>query len=340
MPTWNDEHLAVVKEGGHVLKEWWVTHPHEPLNLDRADLSGAYLRDAMLSGANLSGTNLSHANLRDADLSHANLRGANLTGADLTGTNLTGADLTGADLVDAVLKWAVLKGTNLEDAEFFIAEFDQNRPRTPLVPSDVWLDRCRVHKARFRPRARDAWSVLRRTYTGPRFILSLLLLLAFVVPRIGKVMFWKGVEKAEMRMEETISELELQLDDYTVKHPESSALVRMIVTPLKEYGDFDETMRWKRHSIGGLVLGAHEPWWVMALAFGLLAFNLVRAVIMWFVAPIRDAEERSRVTPARDDYETWYWIHRCVATPLFVVSVGAVLWSMFDLLLTTVYLPA
>ena len=65
MPTWNDEHLAVVKEGGHVLKKWWVTHPHEPLNLDRADLSGAYLRDAMLSGANLSGTNLSRANLRD-----------------------------------------------------------------------------------------------------------------------------------------------------------------------------------------------------------------------------------------------------------------------------------
>ena len=172
------------------------------------------------------------------------------------------------------------------------------------------------------------------------FLKLKLLLLAFVVPRLGKAIFWKGVETAETRVEETLSELSVELDDYTVDHPESAALVNRIVAPLNEYGKFDNSNRWERHSMGGLVVDAHKAWWAMALATALVAFNLVRAVVMWFVAPMRDAEERSRLTPAKDDYEKWYWLHRRIVTPLFIVSVVAFLWRMFDLLLTTVYLPA
>ncbi len=379
MPTWNEEHLEVVKKGADAIKHWRNAHPGESLKLSRADLSRADLCDADLDRANLTRADLPGANLRGAtltntilvdaelkgallhgailtraDLTTATLNGANLTAANLSGANLTNASLVAAHLVDATLSGANLSGakllatnltgaslcsTNLEDADFTIDENEPNWWHRLYRRPTWWLDSCRVHKTRFHARARDPWSVLRRTYTGPRFILTLFLLLAFIAPRIGKAMFWKGVEKAETRLERTISTLSDELDNHSEDHPESAALVKRIIVPLEEYGDF-ESDNWERHKIGGLVLDFHQSWWAMALALVLVAFNLARAMVMWFVAPMRDAEERSQVTPAKDDYEKWFWVHRLVVTPLFVVSVCAFLWSMFDLLFTTVYLPA
>ncbi len=71
---------------------------HSKANLNRADLSGAYLYGADLSGAYLNRANLSGAYLYGANLYGANLSGANLSGADLYGANLYGANLSGADL--------------------------------------------------------------------------------------------------------------------------------------------------------------------------------------------------------------------------------------------------
>ena len=77
------------------LMPWYVK------NLERANLSGAYLGRANLEGANLEGANLIEADLGGANLSGANLEGANLTEADLRRANLSGANLTGANLAYA-----------------------------------------------------------------------------------------------------------------------------------------------------------------------------------------------------------------------------------------------
>ncbi|MGE6955061.1 pentapeptide repeat-containing protein, partial [Staphylococcus capitis] len=86
-------------------------------NLRGADLRGAHLSTTNLGLANLTGADLTGADLRDTDLSSAYLTGANLTGVDLTGANLEGAKLTGADLTGANLTGANLSLADLEGAK-------------------------------------------------------------------------------------------------------------------------------------------------------------------------------------------------------------------------------
>jgi len=99
----------------------WRARYGKPVDLYRADLSGADLygadlRRANLTEADLYGADLRGANLRRANLSGANLRGADLCGADLSGANLRGADLCGADLSGANLYGAHLREANLRGA--------------------------------------------------------------------------------------------------------------------------------------------------------------------------------------------------------------------------------
>jgi hypothetical protein len=89
---------------------------------------------------------------------------ADLTEADLTGANLSGADLSGADL-----SGATLVNTNLSEAKLHEV-------------SGMILDSTFIRNARFSPRATDPWSILRRSYTGPKLFFHILLFVAFVVP--------------------------------------------------------------------------------------------------------------------------------------------------------------
>lgn len=101
---------------------------HKPIiNLDRADLRGAYLAGADLKGANLTGAFLSEAFLEGVDLSEAKLNkvslnkaflgGANLSEADLTEAYLAEANLVGADLTGAkILEWQLKSVNSLEYA--------------------------------------------------------------------------------------------------------------------------------------------------------------------------------------------------------------------------------
>ena len=100
----------------------FVAQPRRPFELDRANLSGAWLPnedllEADLRDANLSNADLFLADLRDADLSHADLRDADLRGAKLFGAQLRGAKLGRADLIGADLSHADLSGDDLHGAE-------------------------------------------------------------------------------------------------------------------------------------------------------------------------------------------------------------------------------
>ncbi len=55
-------------------------------NLNKSDLSGAFLDAANLAGANLNKADLSGALLNGADLGGANLNGSNLTGTVFSNT--------------------------------------------------------------------------------------------------------------------------------------------------------------------------------------------------------------------------------------------------------------
>lgn len=94
----------------------------EPLQLRRADLTGALLNGVNLSRADLSEANLSGALLHRAILYETNLRGANLTeaslpDASLIDANMSHADLSRADLRGAFMSGAYLRGADLSDAD-------------------------------------------------------------------------------------------------------------------------------------------------------------------------------------------------------------------------------
>ncbi len=162
-------------------------------NFEDADLSGAVLIEAKLRYARLR-----QARLRGARLEECNLEGADLRQADLSGARMRGANLKGADLRSAILKgtdllWVDFSGANLRD-------IGVGNMRTTLLPFHKLpfkLDDCYIRDTRFSPRVSDPWSILRRSYTGPLFLMHLILLTLFAVPYVGRAVFWVGVNRIE-----------------------------------------------------------------------------------------------------------------------------------------------
>lgn len=370
----NSEHVELLGEV-EVWNRWRDDNPEVVPDLTGAFLMHRELRGAALYGADLSGANLAFANLREANLHEALLKGADLNGADLDDAvltranlrdaNLRAATLMSADLGQAHLAGAQLVSTNLEGAKFNLANLKGANLRlarladaelrgarlddADLRTSGYLLDSCRVFRTHFHPgvtpwartasevlfgesRSRlprilrstrrclnyvfapgpDAWSALRRIYTGPRFTLTLLLLVVFLAPRLAQAAYWVGVDAAEDRIQQVRNEA----------FPTSDAVAR------------------DSYRVAGLLLNFHRDGWSITLAFALLLFNLSRCLVMLYVAPMRDAEERSYVTPSKADYMKWYRIHCWVVAPLFFVSAIAFVWQVTSLLATEVRVPA
>ena len=83
----------------------------------------------------------------------------------------------------------IFEGANL--SEVLLDEADIRGAR------GIVLDSTRIRNARFSPTAKDPWSVLRKSYTGPRLILNYIFLIAFMVPYILKAAGWIGVSRIE-----------------------------------------------------------------------------------------------------------------------------------------------
>src|SRR5262249_39605530 len=117
------------------LRLFGLEPPHRPFDLERANLSGHWLkgqnfRDANLSRANLSGANLSYADLSGATLDSADLSDANLSGAKLIDAYLIDANLRSANLRSANLRGANLSGAKLIDADLSDADLRRARNLT------------------------------------------------------------------------------------------------------------------------------------------------------------------------------------------------------------------
>lgn len=148
----NQEHVAILKQGGEVWNRWRQEHPEErpelngailtdvdlhDVELDDANLSGADLSGANLEGSDLGGAYLRDAKLREANLTHVSLKGADLWGACLNKANLTEAVLGDANLNSADLSQATLTEAHLDDVNFFRANLDHaDLRRAELIRAD------------------------------------------------------------------------------------------------------------------------------------------------------------------------------------------------------------
>lgn len=198
----------------------------------------------------------------------------NVAGADFTSANFNKCSLEGRYSV------ANLQRANLEHARGLI------------------LDSTPIRNARFSPRASDPWSRLRRAYTGPRLVFTLMFLVAFFMPYVLKTAGWVSVSRVQGELKQHIEEARDRVE--ALKSEEHPA-ARPLTVALEAAADrlpHDNDDRWQTKSVWGLVIGTDKKWTYWVTAIVLIAYNLCRAVLTWFVATMRDAEERSGVSPA------------------------------------------
>lgn len=325
-----DAHLEHAYLGG----AWLLGANLKGANLEYANLSRVHLEHADLFGARLENANLLDAHLKHADLRSAHLKHADLSWAHLEDTNLFAADLNHANLLGAHLEYAHLLEAHLEHANLYVAHlehaylvwahlehatlFEAHLEHATLFEAhlkhaDLSLahlehakllgahvehacligavftgadvrkatglrfDANRVRDLHIEGNAPDPWSVLRRGYTGPLFFVHAALLVAFILPYVAKVLALSGADHA------------FPLKDGTRATISTSAGVwDVVVGP--------NPPAWR------VLVGLEQGWWVPVIGAILLIYNAIRAVLTIKVGQLRDAEERSGITPTLEEY--------------------------------------
>lgn len=329
----NPDHLKKLNRGAVEWNEWRRVERERGEARERIDLRGFNLRGRVLSDFDLRDADLQEAILRGAEL-RSNLRGALLLRADLRGANLRGASIDD--------KESDLRGCDFRECDVSEALLDQADMRSVR---GLVLDSTRVRNARFSPTAGDPWSVLRRSYTGPRLGFNIILLLLFVTPYVAKTTAWIAVNRVQQNANQATSWI---MDNVPLGESGVSVADRAIQrsanylkskTPSEQNG-------WHPYRVWQLLLGfdREATYWTTALA--LFIYNIGRAFLTYWVGPLRDEEERSGHSPAHRKRETdrelrlWHtygwmqWPHRAVRA-LFLVAVGAFIvhtWSWMNLL--------
>ena len=251
-----------------------------------ADGRRDFLAARLPAGADLRFAALPGANLRHADLVGADLSGADLRGADLTEAHLAGADLSHADLHDARLSEADLEGANLWQARGAV------------------FDTTCLRSARLSPRAADPWSTLRRSYTGPKLLFNLLFLVAFILPYAARTAYWVGVNQSQQGWAKAAGELERAADDLRLAGDPNQKVVASLSRRLGSVSPCLAEVCEERQVVS-VLLGFDKGTGFGLLVLALLLYNAARAVLTFFVAPLREEEERSGYTPPRGTLAPW-----------------------------------
>ena len=248
-----------------------------------------------------------------ADLSLATFGdGANLSaatfgdGADLNAATFGNeADFEGATFGDGAKFKETTFGEegNLQDATFGPGASFQHarlpnadlRGLTGFVPDETY-----TRGAHFSARARDPWSRLRADFTGPRLIFNLLFLALFFLPFLARTVGYYAAGQTQAQVVEIIEAADDRLAAEAGAHPELVPLLRGQLDTVREHlpgpGGEDDP-RWRPSRVWKAVIGADRGWMLWLPAVTLLLYNLGRAGMTFLVPAMRDAEERSGITP-------------------------------------------
>ena len=206
----------------------------------------------------------------------------------------------------AHLEHANLLGARLECADARFARF--NRSRLELAGLDqanlrgatgVLFNCNRADRIEIEGDTPDPWSVLRRAYTGPRFFVHLFLLVLFFAPY--------AIRTAYLTLESRIQTQTFEQLDEIGRHARRLPTVQrtrtfdeiMSVRARVERGFFDSHVS---RPAAWVVIGGARGWRPLGLAIVVILYNAIRAYLTLRVSILRDAEERSGITPALDEY--------------------------------------
>ncbi len=392
----DSEHLELIRQGTEVWNKWRKENPKIKPNLTGVDLKGLDLSGINLSGTQLTGAkmtgciltraNLSKACLREAILYEANLDNANLNWADLvdadllmtsisgailSNVNAHGARFSGAIIKEAQLSGADLRQTDLKESE--IHNTDLRRVQfdgailwtTQLQESDLRgavgmrFDETIIRDTKFSPRSPDRWSTLRRHYTGPRYAVTLILLVFFILPYFGKAAGWVAASHSQAALSVALEGAQNRIDAINDSTATGRVVLNQALQGVREKLPGPQGTNWRDVRVWELLLGVDKGPWYFATTLMILLYNLLRGLLTWVVAPMRDAEERSGVSPPHRvqgatrlakltawlsggwaETYAWLWIPHQAVGLLFAVAVASFLFHALNWLTLVVWLPA
>lgn len=300
--SWNAVCNQLSRVGGRVRLEGvqfsrldlrYLSLRHVDMNLAAfmfCDLRGACWHECKYDRARFIGTQLDGVEFRSCSLDdlaiwhgskapglrmyNCSCRGARIPGVDLSksvfvGTNLQYSDLRGADLAgaqfgyyDIYANYKMQTACNLQECKMGHACFVD---ASLAKASGYRFDRNQIRGTEIPGDASDPWSTLRRKYTGPWFFIHVAFLAIFILPYAGRVLALTGASEAALYVEDHV--------------------------------EFDQRV----HAVLVLI-GWTEGWWITLLAIVLAIYNLMRGVLTYNIGMLREAEDRSGVTPALHQY--------------------------------------
>lgn len=395
LPPADPDHLGKVSLDAGSWNRWRDLNPEvipmlSGADLKEVDLSGRNLRGAQLDGADLTGAKLRRAMLEDASLREAILYKANLDMADLTGANLEDADLLkatasnailsnvnahGARFAGAVIRDSQLSRSDLSDTDLREADFHgSDLRRVQMERAILWtthfdeadlraatgmrFDETIIRNTKFSPRSRDRWSTLRRHYTGPRYAITLILLIAFALPYFAKAAGWVAAARTQEAIGAALVEAEGRMAALVKTEAGGASVASEVIHSIQDRLPVKGDLNWRRAQVWELLLGVDKGIWYFLSTCVLLLYNILRGLLTFVVGPMRDEEERSGVSPPhRVEGKTpgkrflywlrrgwaesyaWLWLPHRIVTVLFAVAVGSFLFHAVNWLSLGVWLP-
>ncbi len=303
----------------------------EHAKLDMAHLEHANLLRSLFEHANLEDAHLEHANLQSAYLEHAVLRHAHLEHANLDYANLEHANVycahfENANLSNAHLEHVYLSSAHLEHTKLFKTNLDRADVRGA---TGLRFDRNRVEGIDIEGNAPDPWSVLRRKYTGPLFFVHLLLLIVFFVPYAADAFYLSSVSNFQTWLVEEYDIMKSKIPDVKLFHQYNDELKRRIAE------DMEEISAWR------LLLGLQDGVWSISFGFVfiVIVYNGLRGGLTLRVSSLRDAEERSHITPALKEYWPLFRCHQVTKYLWYVAMLVVVANTGHWLIDTKIHVP-
>ena len=248
-------------------------------------LEGVDLRLAQLAWVNLSYAHLEQANFSEAHLENAKLRCAHFEDAKLKKSHLEYSNLRHAHL-----QRADVRGAHFSHSTVYRADFHRTDVRG--VTGLLFDGNC-VEQILIEGNASDPWSVLRRSYTGPRFFVHLILLILFFLPYAGRLLYLSTASQTQQSLNEIVDRYEPKLE--TV--PGSKSAVESARKWFQK--------KYRRQRAWPILIGWDLGWMAFLFSIIVVSYNGIRAYLTLKVGMLRDAEERSLISPTLPRYYGW-----------------------------------
>ncbi|PWQ93431.1 pentapeptide repeat-containing protein [Leucothrix arctica] len=236
-------------------------------DLENSEFNGALVNSCDFSNANLANSKLNGSLIDNCNFTSANLKNSYFIEADLKNIKLINADMSGCNLCGAKLNHIDLKGVNLENSDLTNTELEHADLR---FTKNYLLNSTYIRNTRFAVNARDPWSVLRKTYTGPAMLITLLALALATLPYTMKAIYWAAINVYQNHIG-----INLTCESYQC------------------------------YSIIELLLGFDKEWFHQIIIFVLLFYNTFRGFLTYIISLMREEEERSGYSPQWSG--TYFW---------------------------------